>query len=176
MRFLRLVVMPLLVLALMGADCEFYAGTNTRPPKTESTNDSEVDRREGLNVGIVAGDTSGRVAAVEALGGERQIVRSALATSAIETSMGETGEVTGVDPVVRTASVVAQPAWRGLTVEEAGQPLSNPVPEPAAVVVFAAGLVLVAEEQRRRHLRRRRPRGDSPPSARSIARVARRGA
>ncbi|MBW2426649.1 MAG: hypothetical protein JRG86_20550 [Deltaproteobacteria bacterium] len=156
MRFLRLVVLPLLVLALMGADCEFYASSNTRPPSTQSSNDSGVDRREGLNVGIVAGDTSGQVAAVAALGGERQIVQSALAASAIETTTDEPTNVGGSDLVTRTASLTALPAATGLPLEEARETPSNPVPEPAAGAVFAAGLVLLAEQQRRRHLRRLR--------------------
>jgi hypothetical protein len=156
MRFLRLVVLPLLVLTLMGADCEFYASSNTRPPSTQSSDDSGVDRREGLNVGIVAGDTSGQVAAVEALGGEQQIVQSALAASALETSTDQPTDASGSDPVVRTASLTALPPATGLPLEEARETPSNPVPEPAAAAVFAAGLALVAEQQRRRHLRRGR--------------------
>lgn len=156
MRFLRLVVLPLLVLALTGADCEFYASSNTRPPSTQSSNDSGVDRRQGLNVGIVAGDTSGQALAVTALGEERQIVQSALAASAIETSTDEPRATSGSEPIVRTASLSALPATTGLPLEVVRERPSNPVPEPAAVAVFAAGLVLVAEQQRRRHLRRLR--------------------
>ena len=156
MRFLRLVVLPLLVLALMGADCEFYASSNTRPPSTQPPDDSGVDRRDGLNVGIAVGDTSGELAAVTALGGERQIVQSALAASAIETSTDAPTTVGDSDPITRTASLTALPAATGLPLEEARETPSNPVPEPAAVAVFAAGLVIVAEQQRRRHLRRLR--------------------